>query len=85
MKIELRYFASLREALGTGSESLELPPQVRNIAELRHFLQARGGVWQEALDDQRVVRAAQNQVVCDQTSILLADAEIAFFPPVTGG
>jgi molybdopterin synthase sulfur carrier subunit len=85
LKVELRYFASLREALGTGAESLELPADVRNIGELRHFLQARGGVWQEVLNDQRAVRAAQNHVVCDQACQLQANAEIAFFPPVTGG
>lgn len=85
MKIELRYFASVREALGLAAESLELPPQVETAGQLRQFLQTRGLPWQQVLDQQRALRVAQNQVVCDWNTPLQAGAEVAFFPPVTGG
>ena len=85
MKIEIRYFASLREAVGQAGESLELPPEITNLGQLRQLLQVRGGVWEQALADQRALRMAQNQTVCDAATQLLDGAEIAFFPPVTGG
>lgn len=85
MKIELRYFASLREAVGMAGESLVVPAEIVNLGQLRHFLQARGGVWQQALSDQRALRMALNHVVCDRDGLLIDGAEVAFFPPVTGG
>ncbi len=85
MKVEIRYFASLREAVGLAGESLELPPEVATTGQLRRFLQARGGVWQQALADQCALRMALNHVVCDGDAKLTDSGEVAFFPPVTGG
>jgi molybdopterin synthase sulfur carrier subunit len=31
------------------------------------------------------VRCAQDQVLCDEAAVLAEGAEVAFFPPVTGG
>lgn len=85
MKIDIRYFASLREAVGLAGESLEVPADVANLGQLRRFLQARGGAWEGALADQRALRMAQNHAVCESGTSLIEGAEIAFFPPVTGG
>lgn len=85
MKIELRYFASLRETLGVSAESLELPAGVTTLAQLRALLQARGGVWQAALAEQRALRTACNHQMCNNELTLQDGYEIAFFPPVTGG
>lgn len=85
MKIELRYFASLREALGVAAESLELPPTVECVGQVRLLLQARGGMWQIALGTQRALRTACNHQMCDDKMPLSEGCEIAFFPPVTGG
>jgi molybdopterin synthase sulfur carrier subunit len=85
MKIELRYFASLRETLGVSAESLELPAGVTTLAQLRALLQARGGIWQAALTGQRALRTACNHQMCNDDLILHEGCEIAFFPPVTGG
>ncbi len=85
MKIELRYFASLREALGVAAESLELPPTVCRVGQLRQLLQARGEVWQTALGTQRALRTACNHQICNDDMPLSEGCEIAFFPPVTGG
>ena len=46
MKITLRYFASIRETLGTGSESVET--QATTLGALRDELLARGGAHAEA-------------------------------------
>lgn len=85
MKITLRFFASVREALGVSQESVSLPAQVSTVGALRDFLVARGGVWAEALSHERALRMAFNQVMCDPATQLRDGAEVAFFPPVTGG
>jgi molybdopterin synthase sulfur carrier subunit len=83
MNIQIRYFASLREALGAG-ESLALPPGA-TLGALRDQLLARGGRHAEVLARGRAVRCALNQVMSDETAVLADGAEVAFFPPVTGG
>jgi molybdopterin synthase sulfur carrier subunit len=83
MKIQLRYFASLREALGAG-EALDVPAGC-TLGGLRDQLIARGGGHAEVLARGRAVRAALNQAMADESTPLLEGAEVAFFPPVTGG
>lgn len=85
MRITLRYFASVREALGTGQESLELPQDAATVGAVRAALVARGGAWAEALGEGRPVRMACNQVMCGPETAVPEGAEVAFFPPVTGG
>ena len=85
MKISLRYFASVREQLGTGQESLELPAGATTVGAVREALVARGGAWAEALGQGRAVRMACNQVMCGPETAVVDGAEVAFFPPVTGG
>lgn len=85
MKINLKFFAALREAVGTGHEQLELPPGVTTVGAVRGLLQARGGVWAEALAPERAVRMAFNHQMCGPDTALADSAEVAFFPPVTGG
>ena len=83
MKLSVRYFASLRELIGVGSESIET--RATTLGALRDELIARGGVHAEALGRDRVVRAALNQTMSDESAALVEGAEIGFFPPVTGG
>jgi molybdopterin synthase sulfur carrier subunit len=85
MRIELRYFASLREAVGLDRESVELPPGVDTAAALRAHLRSRGGAWAEALAESRVLRVAVDQAMASGDTALHEGAEVAFFPPVTGG
>ncbi|MFN0184388.1 MAG: MoaD/ThiS family protein [Aquabacterium sp.] len=83
LRINLRFFASLREALGAG-ESVEVPVGT-TLGSLRDLLIARGGRHAEVLARGRAVRCALNQVMSDEATPLTAGAEVAFFPPVTGG
>ena len=83
MKVTVRYFASIREAIGHGSEVIET--DVTTVGALRDLLLARGAQYQEALSTDRAVRMALNQSVCDATAHLQDNCEVAFFPPVTGG
>lgn len=83
MQVRVRYFASLREALGA-NESVEIA-EGATLADLRAALVARGGRHAEVLAAGRAVRSALNQVMCDEAAVLTGGAEVAFFPPVTGG
>ncbi len=83
MQIEIRFFASLREALGTASLSWQT--EATTVGALRDELIARGGVWAEALARGRAVRAALDQAMVGDEAPLRDGAEVAFFPPVTGG
>jgi molybdopterin synthase sulfur carrier subunit len=84
MNLSVRYFASLREALGPG-ETVPFAPGL-TLAALRQQLVARGGAHAQALAPGRAVRCAVNQVMAnDDTTPLPEGAEVAFFPPVTGG
>ncbi len=84
MNIQLRYFASLREALGTG-QALEVPAGM-TLGQLRDHLIDSSAVHAQALARTRAVRCAMNQVLCpDEAATLIDGCEVAFFPPVTGG
>ena len=85
MHIELRFFASVREALGLASERIELPPGVTTVGAVRAHLVERGGVWAQALGQDRALRMAFEHVMCGPETEIREGGEVAFFPPVTGG
>jgi sulfur-carrier protein len=85
MKIALRFFASVREELGTAQENLELPDGVASVGAVHELLRQRGGVWASALGAERPLRMAFNHVMCGPDVALQDGGEVAFFPPVTGG
>ncbi|QID17659.1 molybdopterin converting factor subunit 1 [Nitrogeniibacter mangrovi] len=84
MSIELRYFASLREALGQADETLELPAGVDTVGALRAHLAARGETWARLAPGHNVRAAVNHAMVGDDAAVQGGD-EVAFFPPVTGG
>ncbi len=79
------FFASLREALSCEREWVEVPASVTTLGELRRWLCGRGGVWAEVLAEGKPVRAALDQAMAGAGAVLHEGAEVAFFPPVTGG
>lgn len=83
MKLTLRYFASIREGLSTSTEEWET--QARTLNELRQELCQRGEAFAQHLGSQQPVRMAMNQSMATGTEELVDHAEVAFFPPVTGG
>jgi molybdopterin synthase sulfur carrier subunit len=83
MKITVKYFASIREAMGQGSEVLDT--SAKCLSDLRDLLIERGGAGAEALARGRSVRLALNQVMSEESAALTEGCEVAFFPPVTGG
>jgi molybdopterin synthase sulfur carrier subunit len=85
MNINLRFFASVREAVGTAGEAVALPEGVTTVGAVREYLIARGGAWAEALGQERALRTAFDHVMCDANMPIREGGEVAFFPPVTGG
>lgn len=84
MNINVLYFARLREVFGHGAETLTLPDNA-NVDSLLELLRQRGGVWAENLAPERAFRVAVNQDVANADTLLSDRAEVAIFPPVTGG
>ncbi len=84
MSVKILYFASLREALGTSGEEIDLPPSVANAGALRNHIAARGEPW-AALARAKNPRCAVNQAMVGFDAAVTAGDEVAFFPPVTGG
>lgn len=82
-KITVRYFASIREAVGQGSEQFET--SAATLGELRQQLMARGDAYASSLAADKAVRMALNQTLSDEQTPIADGAEVAFFPPVTGG
>lgn len=85
MRVDILYFARLREALGVAQERVELPEGVADISALMAWLAGRGEAWQQEFAGCRPLRAALNQSLVANTAGLAEGDEVAFFPPVTGG
>jgi molybdopterin synthase sulfur carrier subunit len=85
MKLRLLYFARLREALGTGVEDVTVPEGIDDVGALTAWLRTRGGAWTSELAAGRAYRVAVNQDMAHAGTRLSDGAEVAIFPPVTGG
>lgn len=83
--ITIRYFASLRETLGTSSEELAVDSgAIKCVADLQtYLLSVHGEAW-AALQNSST-RIAVNRVMADPGTAVKDGDEVAFFPPVTGG
>jgi molybdopterin synthase sulfur carrier subunit len=80
--VHLRYFASIREALNCGSEDWQT--KAATVGALRAELLLRGPAYQ-CLSADKPVRMALNQVMCQDSALLMEGCELGIFPPVTGG
>jgi molybdopterin synthase sulfur carrier subunit len=85
MRLTVLYFARLREAVGTDREVVDAPDGLSTLGELRGWLAARGEPWSSAFEQVRPIRMAQDHVLGDSATPIRAGAQVAFFPPVTGG
>jgi molybdopterin synthase sulfur carrier subunit len=83
MKVTIKYFASVREAMGQGSEVRETG--ALTLSDLRDELLLASPAHTASLARGKSVRMALNQVMSDESAALTEGCEVAFFPPVTGG
>lgn len=85
MKISVRYFAAIREALGPGEDlhfEEDGPVDVRTLLD---WLARQSPSHDLALKKEKSVRTACDHVMCGLDEALHDGVEVAFFPPVTGG
>ncbi|MBV1777449.1 molybdopterin converting factor subunit 1 [Burkholderiaceae bacterium DAT-1] len=85
MRVQLLFFAKFRDQLGIDSTECELPFSEGTIADLITYLTTLGPSWAETLGGRQIYRVAQNQEMANFNMPLREGAEIAIFPPVTGG
>jgi molybdopterin synthase sulfur carrier subunit len=85
MKVDLVYFAWVRERIGKGSETIDVPQSVETVGDLLDHLKSLGEEYQMALEHDRVIRVAINQEHADYDEPIAGAREIGIFPPMTGG
>lgn len=85
MKINIAYFAWVRERMGCGAEQVDIPDTLTTIADLLLWLAARSATGAAAFADSAKIRAAIDGVMVGPDARLAGAREIALFPPVTGG
>ena len=83
--LKLRFFASIRERVGSGEMCLPFAAECASVATLVETLDTGPvpGCRSWLLSDNTIV--AVNQVVSGPAQALSDGDEVAFFPPVTGG
>ena len=85
MRVDILYFAWMREAVGMAQEVVDVPAEVVTVADLAAWLSTHSEGHAAALGDSEKLRCAVNQQMVGPDARLEGAREIAFFPPVTGG
>ncbi len=83
MKLDVVYFAWVRERIGLARESVET--EAATVAGLVAELAAREPRYAAAFADTRAIRVAADQELAGFDTPLAGVRELAFFPPMTGG
>ncbi len=83
MKLDILYFAWLRERIGLSREQVET--DAATVADLVAELRAREERYDLAFSDLSAVRVAIDQDLTGFDASLADAREVAFFPPMTGG
>ena len=81
MRVRLRYFAGLRDAIGQEAETLDLPAGA-DVAAARRALQARYPALARLLPGCAV---AVNRAYATADTLLAENDELVFLPPLGGG
>lgn len=83
MKLHLLYFAWVRERIGLDGETRDLAAST--VGEALTALATLGDGYASAFAEPHRLRFALDQDFVDMDAALLEGAELAIFPPVTGG
>ena len=83
--MKIKYFAWVRERIGTPEETIEPPADIRTVEDLIGWLARRGETYAYAFEKPKVIRAAIDHAHVKQDAAIAGAREIAFFPPMTGG
>lgn len=80
-RVNVLFFATLRSLTGTRRAEIELEPNA-SVAELKTAVAARFPNVAPALDG---ILVSINHNYADESETIPAGAEVALFPPVSGG
>ena len=83
MSVDIRYFAWVRERVGTSVETIDT--KAETVAHLIAELRGRSDGHAAAFADTGAIRAAVDQTLVDLDAPITGAREVAFFPPMTGG
>jgi molybdopterin synthase sulfur carrier subunit len=83
MRLHLLYFAWVRERIGLDGETRDL--DARTVGEVLSTLAALGDGYAAAFAEPHRLRFALDQDFVGEDAPLRDGAELAIFPPVTGG
>lgn len=83
--MKLVYFAWVRERIGKPEEEVALPAGIATVADLLAWLKGRGDEYAHAFEHAPHIRAALDKRHVKHDAPLAGAAEVAFFPPMTGG
>jgi len=83
--VKVRYFAWVRERVGKAEEEIDPPAAVATVGELVGWLARKGEGYAYAFENPKVIRAAIDKSHVRADARIAGAAEIAFFPPMTGG
>lgn len=83
--MKILYFGWVRSKIGIGSETIDLPSDVKIVSDLITFLCSRGPSHVDALSDTSQIRVAVDQEIGKMDTLISKAEEVALFPPMTGG
>ncbi|MEM6461928.1 MAG: molybdopterin converting factor subunit 1 [Pseudomonadota bacterium] len=83
--VKMVYFAWIRERIGKGEETLDLPDDVQTVGDLIAYLKTCGEGYAAAFNVPEAVHVAINKQHCGHGDAIGEATEIALFPPMTGG
>jgi len=83
--MKLVYFSWVKDRIGIGEETVELPNDVKTVTDLLAWLPGRGANFADALSEPSIIRVAVDQEYATPDTDVSKASEIALFPPVTGG
>ena len=81
MKIKIMFFATLRDAVGAKTIELEIPANM-TVGGLKELLVGR---YPKITPARNFIMTAINREFAADEQVIPAEAEIALFPPVSGG
>ncbi len=83
--MKARYFAWVRERIGLAEEEITPPGSVETVADLIAWQQERGENYAAAFANAATIRTALDRQHVKPGAKIADAAEVAFFPPMTGG
>ena len=84
-RLNISYFAWVRERMGKASETVAVPLDISTVRDLIAWLAARDAAGAAAFAEPDRIRVALRASMATLDDIVSDGDEVSLFPPVTGG